>query len=134
MNESNELFKGLRFESKEDLQYVVKYYLICQIQHLVVCKSKPQFWAVRCKKCQERCNWRLCACHHKSHGIFEMTKYASPHTCVYPKLSQDHSQLNSTLITREIQNVVQIDHTISIVTLHQIVKDKFGYDVHYKRI
>ena len=52
-NESNELFKGLRFESKEDLQYVVKCYAICQNQHLVVCKSEPQLWAMRCKKWQE---------------------------------------------------------------------------------
>ena len=82
----------------------------------------------------EGCNWRLRACRRKSHGLFEITKYTSPHTCVYPKLSQDHSQLDSTLIAREVQNVVQSDHTISIVALHQIVKDKFGYIVHYKRI
>eukprot|EP00261_Vitis_vinifera_P017099 XP_010646608.1 PREDICTED: uncharacterized protein LOC104878249 [Vitis vinifera] len=133
-NESNELFKGLRFESKEDLQYAVKRYAICRNQHLVVCESEPQLWAVRCKKWQEGCNWRLRACRRKSHGMFEITKYAVPHTCVYPKLSQDHSQLDSTLIAREIQNVVQRDHTTSIATLHQIVKDKFGYDVHYRRI
>ena len=38
------------------------------------------------------------------------------------------------MITQEVQNVVQSDHTISIVALHQIMKDKFGYNVHYKRI
>ena len=52
-NESNDLFKGLRFESKEDLQYVVKRYSICCNQHLVVCELEPQLWAVRCKKWQE---------------------------------------------------------------------------------
>ena len=66
--------------------------------------------------------------------MFEITKYISPHTCVYPKLSQDYLQLDSTFIAREVQNVVQSDHTISIAALHQIVKDKFGYNVHYKRI
>ncbi|RVX07531.1 Serine/threonine-protein phosphatase 7 long form-like [Vitis vinifera] len=48
-NESNELFKGLRFE-------------------------KPQLWAVRCKKWQEGCNWRLRACRRKSHGMFEINQ------------------------------------------------------------
>ena len=52
-NESSELFKGLRFESKEDLQYVVKRYSICWNKHLVVCELEPQLWAVRCKKWQE---------------------------------------------------------------------------------
>ena len=41
-NESNELFKGLKFESKEDLHYAVKCYAICWNQHLVVCESEPQ--------------------------------------------------------------------------------------------
>ena len=66
--------------------------------------------------------------------MFEITKYIGPHTCVYPKLSQDHSQLDSTLIAREIQSIVKTYPTTSIVTLHQIVKDKFGYDVHYMRV
>ena len=64
----------------------------------------------------------------------EITKYIGPHTCVYPKLSQGHSQLDSTLIAREIQSIVKRDPTTSIATLRQIVKDKFGYDVHYMRV
>ncbi|RVW39287.1 hypothetical protein CK203_085105 [Vitis vinifera] len=92
-NESDELFKGLRFESKVDLQYAVKRYSICRNQHLIVIESEPDIWVVKCKKWSESCNWRLHACHRKCHGLFEITKYIGPHTCVYPKLSQDHSQL-----------------------------------------
>ena len=73
---------------------------------------------MRCKKLQKGCNWRLHAYRCKSHGMFEITKHAIPHTCVYPKLSQDHSQLDFALIVREIQNVVQRDHTTSVATLH----------------
>ena len=40
-NGSSELFKGLRFESKDDLQYVVNCNLISHNQHLVVCESQP---------------------------------------------------------------------------------------------
>ena len=66
--------------------------------------------------------------------MFEIKKYIGPHTCVYPKLSQDHSQLDSTLIAREIQSIVKRDPTTSIATPYQIVKNKFGYDVHYMRV
>ena len=66
--------------------------------------------------------------------MFEITKYIGPHTCVYPKLSQDQSHLDSTLIAREIESIVKRDPTISIAILHQIVKDKFGYNVHYMRV
>ena len=130
-NESNELYEGLQFENKADLQFAVKHYSVHRNQHLVVSEYEPSLWAVKCKKSNDGCRWRLRACRRKTHGMFEITKYIGPHTCVYPKLSQDHSQLDSTLIAREIQSVVKRDPTTSIVTLHQIVKDKFCYDVPY---
>ena len=30
--------------------------------------------------------------------------------------------------------MVKMDHMTSIATLHQMVEEKFGYDVHYKKI
>ena len=90
-NESNELYEGLRFENKADLQYVVKRYSIHRNQHFVICESDPNLWTVKCKKSIDGCKWRLRACRRKTHCMFEITKYISPHTCVYPKLSQDHS-------------------------------------------
>ena len=45
-NGSSELFKGLRFESKDDLKYVVNCNLISHNQHLVVCESQPHLWVV----------------------------------------------------------------------------------------
>ena len=55
-NRLSELFKGLRFESKEDLQYVVNCNSISHNQHLVVCESQPHLWTIRCKKLKEGCN------------------------------------------------------------------------------
>ena len=85
------------------MQYAVNCNLISHNQHLVVCESQPHLWVVRYKKWNEGCNWRLRACRHKSHELFEITKYVGPHTSVYPILSHDHSQLGSKLIAREIK-------------------------------
>ena len=52
-NGSRELFKGLRFESRDNLQDVVNCNLISHNQHLVVCESQPHIWAVQCKKWNE---------------------------------------------------------------------------------
>ena len=68
----------------------------------------------------------------KSHGLFEITKYIGPHTCVYPKLSQDHSQLDSTFIAQEVQNVVQSNHTISIATLHNLQINQMNVKATFK--
>ena len=48
-NGSSELFKRLRFESKDNLQYAVNCNLISHNQHLVNCESQPHLWAVQCK-------------------------------------------------------------------------------------
>ena len=92
------MFKDLRFESKVNLQYVVKRYSICRNQNLIVIESEPYMWVVKCKKWFEGCNWRLYACRRKFHGLFNIAKYIGAHTCVFSKLSQGHSQLDSTLI------------------------------------
>ena len=73
-NESDELFKGLRFESKVNLQYIVKRYSICRNQHFIVIESEPDMWTEKCKKWSKGCNWRLRVCRCKSHGLFEITK------------------------------------------------------------
>ena len=72
-NESKELYKGLRFENKEDLHYVVKGYSIHRNQHFVVCESDPNLWIVKCKKSSDGCKWRLRACRRKTHCMFEIT-------------------------------------------------------------
>ena len=43
-NGSSELFKGLRFVSKDDFQYVVNCNLISHNQYLVVYESQPHLW------------------------------------------------------------------------------------------
>ena len=91
-------------------------------------------WLIRCKTRDEGCKWTLCACRCKTHNFFEITQYTNSHTCVYPKFSQNHSQLGSTLIAKEIQNIVRNDLSTPVPTLHQIIKDKYGYKVHYRKV
>ena len=54
-NKLDKLFKGLRFESKVDLQYAVKCYSAYRNQHLVVIEVEPNMWATKCKKWFEGC-------------------------------------------------------------------------------
>ncbi|KAL6343166.1 hypothetical protein AAG906_020955 [Vitis piasezkii] len=97
------MFKQLNWDAINSMILSLSHHVNCGMNPI-----KPQLWTVRCNKWQEGCNWRLRACRRKSHGMFEITKYAGSHTCR--------------------------DHTTSIATLHQIVKDIFGYDFHYRRI
>ncbi|KAK9120028.1 hypothetical protein Scep_018121 [Stephania cephalantha] len=131
---SKELCKGLKFDSKQDLQYAVKQYSISRHQEYVVTESERALWVVRCKRSNEGCQWRLRACKRKKNQLFEITQYDGPHTCVSSGTLQDHSQLDSNIIAQEIYGVVEQDPSTSISTLHQLIKDKFGYEVHYKKV
>ncbi|KAK9082633.1 hypothetical protein Scep_029104 [Stephania cephalantha] len=133
-NEASEFHVGMRFLSKVDIQHAVKLYSIKGHRQFVVTHSTPNVWVVSCKKHLDGCDWRLRCSKRKAHGMFEISKYAGPHTCIYAKLSKDHAHLDSTVICREIENVVKIDPSISVPVLHQIIKDKFSYDVHYKKV
>ena len=82
MNETNDLFKGLIFESKANLQYVVKCYSINRNQHMIVIESEPDMWVVKCKKWYERCNWRLRACHRKTQFILDNKVHRCSHLCL----------------------------------------------------
>ena len=64
-NNQDVLNKGLRFENKKDLQYVVRRYYICNNQDLVVVESEPHLWSVKCKW-EKGCKWRLRACQRKT--------------------------------------------------------------------
>ncbi|KAK9097973.1 hypothetical protein Syun_025018 [Stephania yunnanensis] len=80
-SEASEFEKGMRFMCKVDIQHAVKSYSIKGHRRFVVTHSTPNVWIVRCKKYLDGCTWRLRCSKRKSHGMFEISKYAGPHTC-----------------------------------------------------
>ena len=59
------------------------------------------------------------ACFRATHGLFEVRKYNSPHTCTESTLTQDHKQLVTHAIEKELGDVVKNDSTIKISSLQQ---------------
>ncbi|KAK9157320.1 hypothetical protein Scep_003894 [Stephania cephalantha] len=127
-NETSEFEKGMRFMSKVDIQHAVKLYSIKGHRRFVVTHSSPNVWIVRCKKYLDGCTWRLRCSRRKSHGMFEISTYAGPHTCIYAKLSKDHAHLDSTVICREVENVVRRDPSTSAKVLHRLSKTNSDYE------
>ncbi|KAK9106635.1 hypothetical protein Syun_022646 [Stephania yunnanensis] len=76
-NEGAEFQKGMRFMCKVDIQHAVKLYSIKEHRRFVVTHSTPNVWIVRCKKYVDGCTWRLRCSRRKSHGMFEISKYAT---------------------------------------------------------
>ena len=88
--EDGELSIGKVFASKADLQHAVKMYSIKSHQEFNVYRSNTSLLVLKCKKAPD-CQWRLRAMAVKDTGMFRITKYEGPHTCVNPCINQDHS-------------------------------------------
>uniref|UniRef100_A0A5B7C1H6 Transposase MuDR plant domain-containing protein n=1 Tax=Davidia involucrata TaxID=16924 RepID=A0A5B7C1H6_DAVIN len=130
----NELAKGLIFKNKDLLQHAIKEYSIRSHHQYEVVESKTGVWVVRCKMHEEcRCKWRLRAIKKKKHGLFEITKYDRPHSCLYPRMNLDHVQLDSKLIAAEIHGLVKVDPAMKIDLIVKQIQKKFQYKISYRK-
>ena len=57
----------------------------------------------------------------KDTGMFRITKYKGPHTCVNLCINQDHSQLDSSFVSEYIETLVKAKMTITVAII-QVVK------------
>ncbi|KAL0016210.1 hypothetical protein SO802_003279 [Lithocarpus litseifolius] len=127
---TQEFYVGLLFADKDELQAAVKHYHIKRNQTYCVKESNPTCWFVRCK----HCSWHLRACFQATHGLFEVRKYNDPYTCTESMLTQDHEQLDTHVIEKDLRDVVKNDPTIKISSLQQTLYNKFQYRPSYFKV
>ncbi|KAL6335901.1 hypothetical protein AAG906_003526 [Vitis piasezkii] len=126
---------GQIFNSKGDLQHVVKMYSINSHQEYIALSSTKKLLALRCKKVeQSQCPWRLRAKVVKGTSLFEINKYNGPHTCVNPCMNQDHHQLDSNLIAAHIEGMIKTQFTLSVVSIQASVVERFEYRISYTKL
>ncbi|XP_035840400.1 uncharacterized protein LOC110914388 [Helianthus annuus] len=122
------------FNDKEEFVRAIKLYNIKTHKHFEVVESRPDIWSIKCKLHKQGCKWKLRACKHKRSGCFDITKYTGPHTCLHSKITQDHPNLDASLIAQEIQHLIKEQPSISISALRAEVIDKLGYTPSYKKV
>ncbi|KAL0397831.1 UNVERIFIED_CONTAM: hypothetical protein Scaly_0231500 [Sesamum calycinum] len=89
-----------------------------------VVESKPKLWKVACKYDQQTgCSWMLRGIFQPNMGLFKITKYAGPHTCLMNEISVEHGNLGKSMIAthllgmtvyrgfRSCRNVISVDGT-----------------------
>ena len=69
----------------------------------------------------------------KATGMFRITKYKGPHTCVNPCINQDHSQLDSSFVFEYIETLVKAEMNITVTAIQIVVAEQFGYQISYKK-
>ncbi|CAI9272226.1 unnamed protein product [Lactuca saligna] len=78
--------------------------------------------------------FELHASKRKRSGYFEITTYTGLHTCLHYKLSQDHPNLDASLIAMETRHLIKEQPSISIPALRAEIVENLGYTPSYKKV
>ena len=130
-----ELCRELIFKNKEEVIRAVKLYSIRRNQQYEVVESCPIIWRLRCKKYLESgCGWKLRACKRSTYGLFEITQYNGPHSCLHSELSQDHPHIDASLIANEVQHFVKEQPSITVSALRAEIMKILNYTISYNKV
>ncbi|XP_052622318.1 uncharacterized protein LOC111914254 [Lactuca sativa] len=123
------------FKDKEELVRAIKIHCIRAHREFEVIDSHPTILTLRCKLyLQYGCKWKLHASKRKRSGYFEITTYIGLHACLHYKLSQDHPNLDASLIAMETRHLIKAQPSISIPALRVEIVETLGYTPSYKKV
>ncbi|KAK4389570.1 hypothetical protein Sango_2294000 [Sesamum angolense] len=132
---TGELAKEMVFKSKDHLKASVQDFSVrfARREYRVV-ESKPKLWKVACKYDQQTgCSWMLRGIFQPNMGLFKITKYAGPHTCLMNDISVEHGNLGKSMIATHLLGMVRQDPAYDIKFVQQNVKDRFGFEISYHK-
>ncbi|KAL0310539.1 UNVERIFIED_CONTAM: hypothetical protein Sangu_2348600 [Sesamum angustifolium] len=133
---TGELAIGMVFKSKDHLKASVQDFSVrfARREYRVV-ESKPKLWKVACKYDQQTgCSWMLRGIFQPNMGLFKITKYAGPHTCLMNEISVEHGNLGKSMIAAHLLGMVRQDPAYDIKFVQQNVKDRFGFEISYHKV
>ncbi|XP_016206183.1 uncharacterized protein LOC107646514 [Arachis ipaensis] len=129
-----EFWVGHRFRSREAVLYGVKNYSIRKSVEYRVIKSDQLKYHVQCRQADSGCQWSLRVALRQNLGYWEVRRFGGPHSCLAPTISQDHRQLDSSLICRVILSLIQSNPSISISVLQGAVQASYHFKHSYRKV
>ncbi|XP_057530544.1 uncharacterized protein LOC130808979 [Amaranthus tricolor] len=131
--EQGDFEKGMMFDNKESLLEAIRVY---HIGRNVQYRTETLNQTVLSLKCKRGCSWKLRATFDSNISSWRIVTYKGKHgSCVLgsDSVSAGHIHLTSSVINNVIRNCVAKDPSIKVSVVRQMVKDRFGVDVNYKR-
>ena len=104
----DELYIGLKFDGKKEVQQALKYYCMKFHQTYQVVETKPTKYYVKCPNQNQRCPFRMRAILGKNSNKWRVTQWGGPHVCMNPMLSQDHKKMDFEFICSVILGTISI--------------------------
>ncbi|KAH9619811.1 hypothetical protein KSS87_001162 [Heliosperma pusillum] len=101
-----------------------------------VAESKPDTVTYKCGRSPSPCNWRLRATRKDPYSqAFTIVTYKGPHdsSCVGDMVPRDHFNLKRAFISHLIRNYVEGDWGYKVMSVVEVILDKFGYKISYAK-
>jgi hypothetical protein len=126
-----ELKKGLKFNSFEELKFVLADYAVRHHRPFTVVHSnKNERYQVICKR---GCLWRVCSCKQGSTDQWKITRIVQPHECLSAQAKQNHPQLTAKYLAWRILGIVKRDSETSVPSLMESIFAFSRYRVSYAK-
>ncbi|RYR74095.1 hypothetical protein Ahy_A02g008712 [Arachis hypogaea] len=124
---------GHRFRSQEAVLQGVKNYSIHRSAEYRMIESDWLKYHVQCRQANSGCQWSLRVALRQNLGYWEVRRFGGPHSYLAPTMSQDHRQLDSSLIYRVILPLIQSNPSISIPVLQGVVQTSYHFKPSYRK-
>ncbi|RYR74388.1 hypothetical protein Ahy_A02g009081 [Arachis hypogaea] len=137
LDDGVEFRAGHRFRSQEAVLQGVKNYSIRRSAEYRVIKSDQLNYHVQCCQADIGCQWSLCVALRQNLGycdIVEVRRFGGPHSYLAPTMSQDHRQLDSSLICKVILLLIQSNPSVSIPVLQGAVQTGYHFKPSYRKV
>ena len=80
------------------------------------------------------CKFRLAASYKKKNDSWEIASIDPPHSCVATTVAQDHRQLSTALICRDILPLVNKDPSVKVSIITSHIVTRYNYTPSYKKV
>ncbi|RYQ80082.1 hypothetical protein Ahy_Scaffold1g106730 isoform A [Arachis hypogaea] len=107
---------------------------ICRSVEYRVIESDRLKYHVQCRQAANGCQWSLCVALRQNFGYCEVRRVGGVYSCLELTMSQDHRQLDSSLICRIILLLIQSNSSISISVLQGVVWASYHFKPSYRKV
>ncbi|KAL5191833.1 hypothetical protein HKD37_04G011061 [Glycine soja] len=111
-NVGQELYVGMKFDSKDAVKNAVKQYVMKEHQSFKVVESKSNKYVVCC--------------------LNIITQWGRPHTCLNMTMTQDNEKLDSYLIAICVVGMIREDPSIKVSLIQERINSEFAYKSYAK--
>ena len=128
------LCKGLTFANKVEVKRVLTIYALKENKHFMIGRSTK---VKLCAKCvDESCKWYIVVVMKPNlHGLWMVTVYVGPYTCIPIGLQNDGRMLDYNFIALDILKKLGEDHTTPIKHLRSMIELKYnGHKPSYYKV